>query len=74
MTRAATGRRVRLENLTLDIAAGAKLNLAEGVDVRVKEVRYNGVKLQGTITAESHPEFVTGTGCVRSAGLVVIVF
>lgn len=66
MTRAATGRQVRLGDLEMDIAAGAKLDLAEGVDVKVREIRYNGVKLRGSITAETHPEFVTGTGRIIS--------
>ena len=34
--------------------------------MRVREIRYNGVKLRGSITAETHPEFVTGTGRIIS--------
>lgn len=73
MARAVSSEPVRFGKLTLDIADGAKLRLSDGVDLKVKEIWYNGVKLSGSVTAETHPEFVAGSGRVRCGGGLVVV-
>lgn len=55
------------ETTELDIAAGAHLALDFDGEITVKTVRYAGQTVSGTISAETHPEFVTGGGSIFSA-------
>jgi len=73
MTRAVVGQKTEHERLSLDIAEGAKLRLSEGVDMRVRELTYNGAKIKGSVTAESHPEFVTGSGRIVAEDRLIII-
>lgn len=54
------------ETTALDIAAGAKLALDFEGQIKVKDVRYAGYIVSGTINASTHPEFVSGTGSILS--------
>lgn len=73
MNRAVTGQVSRFTRLSLDFASGSRLKLGTGVDVRVRDVSYGGVRLKGDITAETHPEFVSGSGRMRVGGGLVVV-
>jgi hypothetical protein len=54
------------ETTALDIAAGATLALDFDGELKIKDVRYAGHIVSGTISAATHPEFVTGTGTLVS--------
>jgi hypothetical protein len=54
------------ETTVLDIAAGARLALDFDGEITVRTVRYAGQTVSGTISAATHPEFVTGTGSIAS--------
>lgn len=54
------------ETTALDVAAGAGLVLDFDGSIRVKSVRYAGQTVSGTISAATHPEFVSGTGAIDS--------
>jgi hypothetical protein len=51
------------ETTVLDIASGAKLALILTAKYR-EDVRYACQTVSGTISAATHPEFVTGTGSI----------
>lgn len=50
----------------LDIAAGAGLVLDFEGQIKADTVRYAGHTVSGTISAATHPEFVSGTGSILS--------
>ncbi len=54
------------ETTALDIATGAKLALDFDGEIKVRDVRYAGHVVSGTIDAATHPEFVSGTGRILS--------
>jgi hypothetical protein len=54
------------ETTALDIASGAELVLDFEGEIKVKDVRYAGHFVSGTIDATTHPEFVSGTGSILS--------
>lgn len=54
------------ETTVLDIASGAKLALDFEGEIIVRTIRYAGQTVSGTISAATHPEFVTGTGSIAS--------
>jgi len=62
----------RLKPVTLNIAAGAKLQLDDGFEGRVGAVYYDGEKIGNTISARTQPTFVTGTGRLIGPGTLVI--
>jgi hypothetical protein len=54
------------ETTALDIASGAELVLDFEGEIKVKDVRYAGHFVSGTIDVTTHPEFVSGTGSILS--------
>jgi hypothetical protein len=54
------------ENTALDIASGARLVLDFQGQIKVRDVGYAGHVIAGLIDAETHPEFVSGTGSILS--------
>ncbi len=54
------------EATALEIEAGAKLGLDFVGQIKVKDVRYAGHVVSGTIDALTHSEFITGTGSLFS--------
>ena len=62
----------RLKPVTLNISAGAKLQLDDGFEGRVGAVYYDGEKIGNTISARTQPTFVTGTGRLIGPGTLVI--
>ena len=60
---------------SLDVAAGAKLNLNYIGTTTVDLFRYAGKTLVGTITSATNPEFVYGSGAIYSApkGTLIVV-
>ena len=63
------------EDTVMEVAAGAKLNLNYIGSLLVDTVRYNGTTLTGTISSETHPEFVYGAGEIFShaKGTILII-
>ena len=73
---AAGDREQQLEKLALDFASGAKLDLGKNFNASVPGLRlkYNGQRVTGTISAETHPEFVTGEGSLKiNKGLMILI-
>ena len=73
---AAGDRKQQLENLVLDFASGAKLDLGKNFNASVPGLRltYDGQRVTGTISAETHPEFVTGEGSLKiNKGLMILI-
>lgn len=58
----------RLAGLTIDVAAGAKLHLDDGLKAKVKRLTYNGARLVGRVSAVNYPGFVTGNGSLSVGG------
>ena len=57
-----------------DVKDVLRLSLSEGVNAKVKEIRYGGASLSGIVTAENHPEFVSGVGRIaRKTGVLFLV-
>jgi hypothetical protein len=50
------------ETVALEVAAGASLVLDYTGQIRLRDVRYAGRVVSGTISAATHPEFVSGPG------------
>jgi hypothetical protein len=61
------------EATALDIASGARLALDFEGQIKVKDVRYAGYIVSGTINASTHPEFVSGTGSILSPAKGTII-
>lgn len=61
-----------LENVSIDVASGAKLQLGEGLNAKIKRLTYDGVRITGRVSAASHPEFVIGEGSVNVGGGLLI--
>lgn len=57
----------RLENVVIRLDSGATLNLGDGLDLKLQQLYYDGRKVTGKVSAATHPEFVTGGGCIRTA-------
>ena len=63
-----------LGDVELDVASGAKLSLSAGVNAKVGDIRYDGASLSGIVTAETHPEFVSGVGRIaRKTGVLFLL-
>jgi hypothetical protein len=54
------------EHLVLEVAQGAGLVLDYEGAVKVETVKYGGRTVSGTLSAGTHPEFVSGTGSLFS--------
>ena len=62
------------EKLQIEVARGARLNLDFDGEARVKRVTYAGRSYAGTISHQTHPEFVMGRGEIYavSQGTVIL--
>ncbi|MDA3923312.1 MAG: hypothetical protein PF904_01270 [Kiritimatiellae bacterium] len=63
------------EDTTIELAAGTKLNLNYIGTLSVDTLRYNGTILTGTISNETCPEFIYGSGVIYSSpkGTIIIL-
>ena len=52
------------ESMALEVTAGAELILDYDGVINLNTVRYDGDLLEGSISAATHPEFVSGTGSI----------
>ena len=53
------------ENLTVRVAAGAKLRLDFGGTLPVAGLRLGSRAVAGTVSAATHPEFISGPGALE---------
>lgn len=63
------------ESTVLSVAQGARLHLGfEGTNL-VQRLRFGGRVVSGVVSAKTHPEFLSGPGCLESPrrGMVILV-
>ena len=56
------------DDIELDVAAGAKLDLGFAGQVRINKLKVAGRKLKGVVSVETHPDLVTGPGSFEVTG------
>ena len=61
-------------DVSLALAEGAKLDVNNLHPLRIKRITYGGQKIVGTISADTYPEFVTGTGKAKTSDGLVFMF
>jgi hypothetical protein len=63
------------KTMALEVASGAELVLDFDGVIQLDEVRYDGHLVDGTISAATYPEFVSGSGSIYSAasGTLIMV-
>ena len=63
------------ESMALEVSAGAELVLDFDGQIQLSEVRYNGNRVYGTISAATYPVFVSGSGSIYSvaSGSLIMV-